>query len=320
VSAGLGSAGLGRIGRELFLAAFGPSADLHEDWVLDRLTQILEEHPLRGGDPLWLAGASVDHCYFMRDGRVQLTRPGAPPWTFEGRWILGSFEPRGAPASHSAVALEDFDALRMPRRAWFRLLADSFALTRRSIVGAAATVAQLEERLPLARAKTPPRESPASCGSVDEPLGVLGRLAALAELEETRNVGVQALADLAAASDEIALKAGDTLFNVGDSHSHLVLVAAGTVETARREPDLVRRYGPGALVGGAAALCERINLWEARATTAARVVAVPAEAWLDMVEEHAELAESVVSALARLRAESLDRLAETAGPQGIVLT
>ncbi len=153
------SAGLGRVGRELFLAAFGASADGYEDWVLDRLTQILEEHPLRGGDSLWQAGASVDHCYFMRDGRVQLTRRGASPWTFKGRWILGSFEPRGAPAARSAIALEDFDALRMPRRAWFRLLADSFTLAHRSIVGAAATVAQLEERLPLARITRSPRES-----------------------------------------------------------------------------------------------------------------------------------------------------------------
>ncbi len=145
---------------------------------------------------------------------------------------------------------------------------------------------------------------------------MLGRLAALAELEETRNVGVQALADLAAASEEVTLKAGDTLFKVGDSHSHLILVTAGTVEAARREPDLVRRYEPTALVGGAAALCERIKLWGARATTAARVVAVPAEAWLDMVEEHAELTDSVMSALARLRAELLDRLAKTAGTAG----
>jgi CRP-like cAMP-binding protein len=314
------NAGLGRIGRELFLAAFGASPDVFEDWVIDRLTQILEEHPLRGGDSLWLAGASVEHCYFMRDGRVQMTRPGAGPWTFEGRWILGGFEPRGAPAVRSAIALRDFEALRMPRRAWFRLLADSFTLTRRSIVGAAEAVAQLEERLPLARAKTPAAGSSASCGYLDQPLGVLGRLAALAELEAARNVGVQALADLAVASHEVVLKEGDALFDAGDSHSHLFLVAVGAVEAARREPDIVRRYGPGELVGGAAALCERIRFWGARATTETRVVAVPMEAWLDMMEEHAELAESVMSVLARLRGGFLDRLAETAGPQGVVLT
>jgi CRP-like cAMP-binding protein len=312
------NAGLGRIGRELFLAAFGASG-LYEDWVIDRLTQILEEHPLRGGDSLWLAGAPVEHCYFMRDGRVQLTRSGAPPWTFEGRWILGSFEPRGEPAGRSAIALKDFDALRMPRRAWFRLLADSFTLTHRSIVGAAATVAQLEERLPVVRAKSPPGSS-ASSGPVDRPLGVLGRLAAIAELEGARKVGVQALADLAAASDEVTLKEGDPLFDVGASHSHLFLVAAGAVEASRREPEIVRRYAPGELVGGAAALCEHIRFWGARATMATRVVAVPIEAWLDMMEEHAELAESVMSVLARLRTKFLDRLAESAGTPGLVLT
>ena len=256
----------------------------------------------------------------MRDGRVQLTRSGAHPWTFEGRWILGSFEPRGAPAARSAIALKDFDALRMPRRAWFRLLADSFTLTHRSIVGAATTVAQLEDRLPPAPAKTSPTGSAGSSRHVNQPLGVLGRLAALAELEGARDVGVQALADLAAASDEVALEEGDPLFGVGDSHSHLFLVAAGAVEAARREPDIVRRHGPGKLVGGAAALCERIGLWGARATTATRVVAVPIEAWLDMMEEHAELAESVMSILARLRAGFLDRLAETAGSAELVLT
>jgi CRP-like cAMP-binding protein len=314
------NAGLGRIGRELFLAAFGASSDVYEDWVIDRLTQILEDRPLRNGDSLWQAGAPVEHCYFMQNGRVQMTRPGARPWTFEGRWILGSFEARGAPAARSATALKDFDALRMPRRAWFRLLADSFTLTRRSIVGAATTVAQLEERLPLLRANASPIGSSPSWGYVDQPLGVLGRLAALAELQGTRNVGVQALADLAAASDEVALKEGDALFDVGDSHSHLFVVAAGSVAVARREPDVARRYGPSELVGGAAALCERIGFWQARATTATRVVAVPTEAWLDMMEEHVELAESVMSVLARQRAAFLDRLAEMAGPEGIVLT
>jgi CRP-like cAMP-binding protein len=314
------SAGLGRIGRELFLAAFGASSDLYEDWVVDRLTQILEERPLRSGDTLWLAGAPVEHCYFMRDGRVQLTHPGAPPWTFEGRWILGSFEPRGAPATRTATAVRDFDALRMPRRAWYRLLADSFTLTHRSIVGAAATVAQLEERLLVAPAAASPTEAAPPCGYVDAPLGVLGRLAALAELDGARNVGVQALADLAAASEERALKAGDPLFATGDAHPFLFVVAAGSVEASRREPGIVRRYGPSDLVGGPAALCERIHSWEARATTATRVVAVPVEAWLDMVEEHAELADSVMSVLAGLRARFLDRLAESAGPEGLVLT
>jgi CRP-like cAMP-binding protein len=233
---------------------------------------------------------------------------------------LGSFEPRGEPAARSAVALRDFEALRMPRRAWFRLLADSFTLTRRAIGGAATTVAQLEERLPPPPTKISPAGRPAPQAHIDQSLGVLGRLATFAEWDAAREVGVQALADLAAASDEIVLKDGDVLFEPGDSHSHLHLVAAGGVATSRREPDVLRHYGPTQLVGGAAALCDRIDFWEARATTRTRIVAVPMEAWLDMIEEHVELADAVMSVLARLRVAFLERLAETQGPEGLVLT
>ena len=102
------SAGLGRIGRELFLAAFGASSDVYEDWVVDRLTQILEEHPLRGGSFCGRrGGAPVEHCYFMREMAKRADdAPRRSSLDVRGaRWIMGSFEPRGAPAARSAIAV-----------------------------------------------------------------------------------------------------------------------------------------------------------------------------------------------------------------------
>src|SRR3954468_17720991 len=84
--------GLKRFERELLLTAFSVQTAQLEGWVIDRLITITEERFVRAGDVLWSAGKPVESLYFMRDGRVRMTRPGAAPWTFEGKWFLGSFE------------------------------------------------------------------------------------------------------------------------------------------------------------------------------------------------------------------------------------
>src|ERR1700685_2033214 len=103
-----------RIGREIFLAAFGLRLDSVDAWVLDRMTSILDEQEFHAGQTLFVAGEHVDFFYFMREGVAGFTREGGPSWSLRGRWVLGVFEALGdQPSTHTATARADFYGMRV---------------------------------------------------------------------------------------------------------------------------------------------------------------------------------------------------------------
>ena len=308
--------GRGTAEREVALAAFGVSIETFEPWVLDRLAALLEEIPIHTGQILWSRGKPVDHLYFMQRGRVQARRDASAPWTFEGRWFLGGFEGHGdRRAERDLVALEDFAAFQIPRRSWVDLLEDSFALTWRTLVAAAGAVAELEERIPILDGPAIRRSSPVR----DAPLTILDRIAFLTRLPIATGVGVQALADLAAGAEEVTLGPGEALFQAGAARDRFFVVVDGSVAAHRRDPEARRLYARGEIVTGPAALSDRARHWTAEARTPTRLLAIPLEAWFDLMEEHFELAGATMGTLAVERERILTRLASEKGPAGLVL-
>jgi CRP-like cAMP-binding protein len=151
-------------------------------------------------------------------------------------------------------------------------------------------------------------------------LSVVERLAILTQAEILRGVGVQALADLAGAAREVVLTPGESLFSRASPHESLYFVVQGEILATRTAPDVTRKYGELELVGGAAALTERIRQWEVNAIGPARVIAVPIEAWFDRMELHFDLVLSTLGILGRERESILEQLAALSGPSGLVLT
>ena len=309
---------LARMEGEIALAAFGVSPGAFGSWVFDRLTNLVDPHFVKVGDVLWKRGEPLEFLFFMRQGRVQALRQDGSPWTFEGRWLLGAFEGhRNRHASRTLVALEDFPVLKIQRRGWLELLEDSAEMARRAVVNAAGTVARLEERSPARPAGLQP---PLRQHHGDRPLTLVERVAFLMGLPIASGVGVQALANIASASEEISVGAGQSLDQEKVVKDRLLFVVDGDVHASRSDPDVERRYRPGDLVGEAAALCERVRDWTAKALTPARLLAISQEAWLDAMEEHFEIAEAALLMLAVERESILDELSRAAGPGGITLT
>jgi CRP-like cAMP-binding protein len=306
-----------RIGREIFLAAFGAHTDAEDGWWLDRLTMLLEEHEVRAGELLWTEGRPIDHLYFFRKGSARLTREGSPPWTFDGRWFLGAFEAHAGAVKRRAVALTDFYTLRVARQAWLDLLEDSFELARRSLKAAADTVVRLEERIPILESAFLRKPTPAIPPG---PLSVIDRLAILTDLPTARGAGVQALADLAAICQEVSLQAAEPLFAADEpTREHVFLLVTGEISVGREEPLVQRRYYPGEIVGGVVAFSDRGLRWSAHALTPARLLAIPTEAWFDLMEEHFEFEQAHFAAVAARRDRLLEELAAHSGPEGLVL-
>jgi hypothetical protein len=80
------------VGARRDVAAFGVQQGVIDFWVIDRLTSLLDEEDVQAGQMLCTAGEPLEFIHFVQNASVQLTRAGAPPWTFHGRWVLGGFE------------------------------------------------------------------------------------------------------------------------------------------------------------------------------------------------------------------------------------
>lgn len=306
-----------RISRELFLAAFGMQQQTIDSWAIDRLTSALEEEDVQAGQALCMIGEPLEFIYFMQNGSVQMTRAGAPPWTFQGRWVLGAFEAHLArPLTRSATALSDFRAMKIRPNAWLELLEDSFLLARSNVQFGAAAVARLEASVPSGLKRTA-AGSDLALSVPNRPLSLVERLAFLAEVEMLRGAGVQPLAELAASSSEVWFECGGLLLQPGRAQPHILVVLEGEVRAKSRDSEAIWQYGPREVVCGAASF-EGAPNWEVTAATAVRAVSFPVEVWFELMDEHFDLMRTAVGALGLRREALLDLLAEQSG--GIVLT
>ncbi len=304
-----------RLGRELFLASFGVSLSDLEPWVLDRSTSLFVDRWVPTGTVLYREGEPPDDMYFMLDGTVRLSRDAAPPWILKGRWVVGALEGIVATTrTRTATALSEFQVMAVRLRDWAELLEDSFPLARAAVLNSARQTAQLEDRVPVLA--TPSRR--AKPFPSDGPLGMVERLALLAEVRMLGAAGVQSIVDLAAASREARFEAGATILPRGVDRHDMLLVVSGEVAADRVEPRVERRYGPGDIVCGVASFGAPAPFWEARAVTPTRVISFPIEVWFDLMEEHFDLVRSALAAVGRRREVLLEQMAR--GQDELVLT
>jgi CRP-like cAMP-binding protein len=300
-----------RIGREIFLAAFGLRLDSVDAWVLDRMTSILDEQEFHAGQTLFVAGEPVDFLYFMRDGLVGFTREGGPSWSLRGRWVLGVFEALGdQPSTHTATARADFYGMRVSAVAWVEMLEDSFQLARSAVINSSRAVMRLEDQVP-AGDPVGPHDSSLLSTVPRGTLSLVERLALLLDVRMLRLGGVQALADLAAVSEQVSFSAGEFILERGAPHEHLIRIVDGEVLAEREDPAVVRRLGPRDLVCGTAILGDVADGWQARCVTPTRGISFPIETLFDLMEEHFDLVRSTLAALGARRQLLLEHLAAT---------
>jgi CRP-like cAMP-binding protein len=292
------------------MAAFGmPAADI-EPWTTDRLLAMLEAHWVPAQQVLFREGEQPEWLYFMRDGEIRLTKEGAPSWILRGRWVVGALEALGdAPRPRTATAVTDVDAMRAPVAGWLDLLEDSAKLARGAVLRAGEATASLEDQVPAMPWRGSATWGP---GLVPErPLALVERLALLADVRILSGAGVQSVVDLAAACTERWYEPGETVLARGVDRTELCLVVQGEVDAARAAPEVLRRYGPGDIVCGAASFGAPARAWEAKAWTKARILAFPVVTWFDLMEEHFDVVRSTLGALGARREALLEHIASS---------
>ena len=293
-----------RIERELFLrTTIGRNLPSTRE-----LAELLRDVAFAAGEVIYREGDASDEMYFVRRGKVGLAR-GAVTHEFGPGSVIGILDvEQDKPRARTATALTDVELLSLGSEERLELLEDSFDHTR-SLIRMTAT--RLDEggrfgggELALASTLVPK----------PEPLLLIERVFTLRDTPAFRRASIQALVSLAPSADEIRLAAGELLFERGEARGVLFVVVAGCLELERNSSregsppadGALLRYGAASLLGGAPSFAEGLARQRARALTPAVVLRIREEDFYDVMEDHFDLARSVLSFLAGENERRLD--------------
>lgn len=299
----------GRIEKELFLRTlqlgrFGP--------VAEAMAARMRTQLFGAGATLYREGEAAQTVYFIRSGEIVLRKEGQEPWSFGARDVIGILDVMQDRArDRSAEAVTDTVVLAVSGEDWFELLEDNYEVTRRAVTGVAMGMYDLGLRLPPTGGFPPPAPDDTEARPIRS-FDTVERIIALREAPLLAKANVQPLIALSATLEERRLAAGEVLFRAGEPSSAFFLIARGLVEVAREDPTLRAGFGPGAVVGGYGALAHTVQPFDAVARIPSLVFRVGLEQYWDVMEDHFELARSLLAAMAQAREHVMRRIADRA--------
>lgn len=315
---------LQHITRELLFTTFLDRASgMDEPWIIDRIVDRIEEQVVGAGEVLFRAGDPSEYVHLMSDGRVRLRAEGHPDWVYEGRWVIGTTDLIvGRPRARTAIVEVPTRLFRLRGEHWTELMEDSFEATSAALVGSARGTLALHEKVHPHGGFLHRGARPSEARARVELETLVDRAVLFYETPLLRGAGVQPLTDLARVSAVHDLARGEVLFAPGAPPGRTFVVAEGEIEArlvrqpdaadplnTTRSHDIVARFGPGSVVGGAASLGDPQGRWGAEAVSSARVVSFSTEDWFDELEEHPELGRAAMQVLALEREHLFDLLA-----------
>jgi len=284
------------LGPLLHLRTLPAFADLSPRQLRD-LAYESEEVVLDREAVLIRAGETAPAMYLVVDGFVaigegaEVTGPGG---------VVGFLETlASSPARSPAVAETEVVALRIELDALRDVCEQNFPVLAALLRYVATRVA--EDPRALSRAVSGAPGTPRASGALDrvERILVLQRAPALA------GVHMDALAELAGQAPAIEVDAEEALWEIGGSATTFVVVGSGSVRLELGAGAYAVDLGPGAVPGLVELLAERAHAYRATALEPSVLLRVDSEPFLDVLEDHFELAFDLLSFLTRRLIESL---------------
>lgn len=241
------------------------------------------------GDRLVEAGIAPDAVHLILAGRVRVSRPGRPPVEAGPGDIVGFTHLLARVATGlEARALEDTTTLRLGWETLLDLWEDHFPVLLAAIRFLGRRSLEALGQLPPGARFDRGRDPPVPAGSA---LNLVDRLLTLRESANFPDDTLDALAEMARHVSEVRFAAGDRIWRSGDPAGDFLLLHAGAVRAERPgSPGGHFALGPGRTVGMQETLCDRSRWYDAvveRPVTALRVAREP---FLDILEDHFDLA------------------------------
>jgi CRP-like cAMP-binding protein len=292
--------------REIFLRSMAlgrpPSRDnMH---LGDNMAEVFFE----AGSLIYEVGSAADEIYFIVRGTVELSKEGLPARTLGPRSVVGILNAiQEVPHDRTATAVSDVEALVLRNEDRLDMMEDDFEYTRGVILFTAANLQELTLELPNGGF-----EEPADPGPPPEAgaLPLIERVLTLRDVAAFHAASIETLVSLAKAGDEIRVGAGETLFRAGEISGAFFVVARGVLELQRSSPPGDARFGPASIAGGIPALGDVERLYSARALHDCVLLRFREVDFFDLMEDHFELARSVLSYIAAQRVRVVDQIEE----------
>ncbi len=271
-----------RLKREILLRSMFPNMPVAAHL---RFTELLDDLEAKPGELVFDVGDAPDRFLFLTEGRVAMEREGERAWEFVPVAVVGVIDAiLERPRTRNCRALEPSRFLSLRIGDWFDMIEDNGQIARGAIRNFATQLhgrwRQLAPR--LERHSDPPP------GAVATTLETYDKILALRRASFLGSAGMQAIVSLATVAEQLDLKQGETLFELGAHDDSLHVLVRGSVElTAPGGFRFLHRRGD--LVGGAAAFCHALPGYAARAVTDVTVLRISEQDFYDQAEEHARL-------------------------------
>ena len=267
-----------------------------------------EEVVLERDAELVRVGEAPQAMYLIVDGfatagpRGEVVGPGG---------VVGFFEVLSAGAARfPAVAKTEIVALRIESDALRDVCEQSFPLLSALIAYVAGRIARDGETLTRVMEG---RSVPAPALAETE-LGRVGRILVLQRAPALTGRHVDALAELAGTALSIVVAAGEALSGGTGPGNRLFVVSSGGLDVTNGSGVRVA-VGAGATMGLVEVLSGRDQAWQAIASEDSVLLQIEAETFIDVLEDHFEMAFDLLSWLTRQLVSTSDRnIASTPAP------
>ncbi|MFK7897715.1 MAG: hypothetical protein AB8G23_17905 [Myxococcota bacterium] len=287
------------VDRALFLKA-QPYLDGVSSSVLAALASFTEERLYSAGESIREPGASIDRVIFLGQGEIEVLAPSTPEKPNRiveapgGVGLAHHFarapKPPGARAHTEALSLEiDIADFR-------QIMEDYFSLTLRM---ARSSVDQIHREL-AHLGPTRPAESGFAEGLLDETpaqLNLVERLARVRQAPFFRNSNLGVIAELVREDRIRHYAPGEAAWQAGGKADQMAIVLDGTFHSAGEFGEFA--VGPGAQMGAWDVLGEGRFTEGWIATRPARVLSIPRNLLIDVLEDHFDFAETYLQNASR---------------------
>src|SRR6185436_15573778 len=197
----------------------------------------------------------------------------------------------GRPHARTAVAVTDVHALALRQEDWFDVVEENFDMARENMARVSLNLLGLHLDLaPDGGFRPPPPGASASVLG----LNLVEKMLLVRSQPVFSSATVQALARVAEGVVERELAPGEELFREGHPALEIAVLASGLVAGRRADVKLAPRFGPGDIVGGCAAVGAPQHFLTVTAEGPAVLLTIGREDLFDIMEDHFDLAKSVM--------------------------
>ncbi|MEJ7603365.1 MAG: cyclic nucleotide-binding domain-containing protein [Kofleriaceae bacterium] len=301
---------LAAVHSELHLRSEMPFAQTDEQ--LQTLLGISRHVDFGDGEHLYERGTPSDRVFMLTSGVVEIVAENRPMWRITNSGTIGFLDfMMGKPHGRTATSRGPTRVLEIDAVVYLEYLQDNVEIIQNILSRLSGVL--FEDMLGASPGQlvSRPDPTPAEIESIFEAdaFALVDRLLLLSRVPAFAHASVQALANLAHNARVERFAPGAVIATAGARTDRLSVLVRGAAELVRPGIAPIAR-GPIDLVCGVAELSTAPRSVTARATTESIVLQFEHEELLDRIDEHFELAQSLLAHVALQREMLNDREAE----------